>query len=272
MKKKWTGERLETYVYTRDTIDHLHRYAIISKYVEGKTVLDIASGEGYGTNLISQKAAFVYGVDIDAASIAAAKQKYQRENIEFLEGSTDAIPLGDHTVDVLISYETIEHHDRHEEMMQEAKRVLKPGGIIVISTPDKYFYSDKRNFKNKFHIKELYKNEFLDLISRYFGKTQLLNQMFINGNSIINDDAASLKSEVVTGDFSAITEEEKEGTYLIIIASDQDFVQQGLSIFNGSNVTKLEENKLAAHFLNSSTYKTGKLVLAPFMFLKKLVK
>ena len=272
MKKKWTGERLETYVYTRDTIDHLHRYAIISKYIEGKIVLDIASGEGYGTNLISQKAKFAYGVDIDAQSIADARQKYQKENIEFLEGSTDAIPLQDDSVDVLISYETIEHHDRHEEMMQEIKRVLKPGGMVIISTPDKYFYSDKRNFKNKFHIKELYKNEFLELVSRYFSKAQLLNQMFVNGNSVINDDAASVNLELVTGDFSNITEEEKEGTYLIIIASDQDFAQHGLSIFNGSNVTKFEENKLAAHFLNSTTYKVGNFVLAPIKLLKRLVK
>ncbi|MGH2665075.1 class I SAM-dependent methyltransferase [Flavobacterium sp.] len=272
MKKKWTGERLETYVYTRDTIDHLHRYAIISKYVEGKVVLDIASGEGYGTNLISKKAKFVYGVDIDAQSVADAKHKYQKENIEFLVGSTDAIPLQDGSVDVLISYETIEHHDRHEEMMQEVKRVLKPGGIHIISTPDKYFYSDKRNFKNKFHVKELYKNEFVELLSKYFSKIQLLDQMFVNGNSIIYDAAEMAKSEVVSGDFSNITVEEKEATYLIIIASDESFIPHNLSVFNGIGVTSLEENKLAAHFKNSNSYKVGSFILAPFKFLKSLMK
>ena len=61
----WTGERLETFIYTRDAIEHLHRYSLISKYISGKTVLDIACGEGYGSNIISKTAATVFGVDID---------------------------------------------------------------------------------------------------------------------------------------------------------------------------------------------------------------
>lgn len=272
MKKEWTGERLETHIQTRDTVDHLHRYAIALNYVEGKTVLDIASGEGYGSNLLCKSAKFVYGVDIDEMTVREAQQKYQAENLEYRVGSTDAIPLESGTVDVVISFETIEHHDKHEEMLLEIKRILKPDGVLIISTPDKYFYSDKRNFKNKFHIKELYKNEFVELISSYFKENQVLNQIFSHGNSMIIDDQKALDLELVTGDFSAIMSIEKEATYLIMISSDANFKSQGLSVFEGSGIVKMRDNKVAEHFLNSSTYKIGNAVLAPFKFIKKLIK
>jgi ubiquinone/menaquinone biosynthesis C-methylase UbiE len=272
MKKKWSGERLESFVYNRDTIDHLHRYAIVSKYIKGKIVLDIASGEGYGTNLISQNAKFVYGVDIDSQSILEAKQKYQEKNLEFIIGSTNEIPILNESVDVVVSFETIEHHDKHEEMMMEIKRVLKPDGLLILSTPDKLHYSDKRNFKNKFHIKELYKSEFQELVSKHFKEVQLLNQMFINGNSIINDDLYSIKTDIYSGDFSSIYAIEYDPTYLISISSNIKFIPQPLSIFNGNMIIKGQEKKIANNIYNSNTYKVGNLILMPFKYLKRLLK
>lgn len=272
MEIKWTGERLVTSVITRDTIDHLHRYAITSKYTKDKIVLDIASGEGYGTNLISKNAKFVYGVDIDKDSIEHAKNKYKSENIKFLHGSTDKIPLGNHSVDVVVSYETIEHHDRHDEMMKEIKRVLKPDGIVIISTPDKYYYSDIRNFNNKFHVKELYKKEFSDLISKYFINIQLLNQTFINGNSVIDSEKDILEMELFTGNFKTIVESEKDLTYLIIIASEVDFKKQQLSTFVGNILNKQIESSVAKHYKSSSTYKVGKFILSPILFIKNFFR
>lgn len=266
MKKKWTGERLETHIFSRDTIDHLHRYSIASNYIENKIVLDIASGEGYGTNLLSKKAKSVYGVDIDEITVSKAKQKYQADNLEYLVGSTDAIPLETNSVDVVISFETIEHHDKHNEMLTEIKRVLKPEGILIISTPDKYFYSDKRNFNNSFHIKELYKDEFINLISTFFNKTQILNQIYISGNSLIINDEEMKSLELVSGDFTQINTLEKEAFYLIAIASNVDFKLQNTSIFNGGSIV---QKQISAEIKNSITFKIGKIILAPFRFFNR---
>jgi ubiquinone/menaquinone biosynthesis C-methylase UbiE len=185
MSSKFTGERLETSIFNGNTINHLHRYAIAMPLVKGKTVLDIASGEGYGSHFLSFESLKVYGVDIDKESIDNAKIKYTRDNLEFFVGSTSHIPLETNSVDVVISYETIEHHDEHEQMMSEIKRVLKPEGTLIISSPDKYFYSDKRNYNNPFHVKELYKADFTELISKYFKNYSLYSQSYIYGSSLI---------------------------------------------------------------------------------------
>jgi ubiquinone/menaquinone biosynthesis C-methylase UbiE len=272
MKKNWTGERLETFIYTRDAIEHLHRYAIVDKYIEGKIVLDIASGEGYGSNLMSEKATFVYGVDIDTTAVQAAKLKYKKENLDFLTGSAIEIPVKDSSIDVVVSFETIEHHDKHCEMMAEIKRVLKPNGILIISTPDKFYYSDKRKFNNPFHIKELYKNEFKSLISNYFSNKQLLYQKYTSSNSIIIDENKFEDVVFFTGNYSKISTTEIEALYLILIASDIVFVKQNVSFFDGSQSvinSQIEESVKKIH--NSNTYKIGSIVLLPFKMLKRFL-
>ena len=268
MKKKWTGERLETFVNTRDTIDHLHRYGIALEYTENKVVLDIACGEGYGSNIISKNAKFVYGVDIDKCTIDDAKVKYKKENLTFIEGSASLIPLKDNMFDIVVSFETIEHHDKHDEMLLEIKRVLKPDGILILSTPDKLHYSDLRKFDNTFHIKELYKNEFVDLINKYFNKKQLLNQKFVNGNSIVSIDNES-KIIFYNGNFNDVKKINPDPLYLISIASDEFFNLQNTSIFDGTLISQ-EQNNLAIQ--NSNSFKVGSFILFPLKFLKKLLK
>ena len=78
--KEWTKERLETFITNGAMLEHLHRYAMLSEIVKGKTVLDIACGEGYGSNILSKNANKVIAIDIDAATIKKASIKYKKEN------------------------------------------------------------------------------------------------------------------------------------------------------------------------------------------------
>jgi ubiquinone/menaquinone biosynthesis C-methylase UbiE len=272
MKNKWTGERLETFICSRDTIEHLHRYAIINNYISGKIVLDIASGEGYGSNLMSNKAAYVYGVDIDNITIQDAKLKYKKENLEFLTGSANEIPIKDNTIDVVVSFETLEHHDKHHEMMVEIKRVLKPNGILIISTPDKMYYSDERKYINPFHIKELYKDDFITLISNYFSKQQLLSQKYSNGNSVIINEKELDKVTFFSGNYSKISRTEIQALYLILIASDVSFVEQHTSFFGNSHLLTNDVDDRIQNVYNSNTYKIGAIIVFPFRWLKKVFK
>jgi len=274
--KNWTGERLETYIFTRDTIEHLHRYAIVTDYIVDKVVLDIASGEGYGSKLMSEKASFVFGVDIDSNTIENSRLKYQKENLEFRVGSTSEIPIDSNSIDVVVSFETLEHHDQHDKMMLEIKRVLKPHGLLIISTPDKLFYSDMRNFRNEFHIKELYKNDFLKLMEENFKEVQLLKQKYCSGISIIENEIQESEIEIFTGNYTNIEKQSIDPLYLIAIASNIDFERKKDSIFDGGEIKEREIKERAANeeeivrmVKNSNSYKLGHFLLLPFKILKR---
>lgn len=273
MKRHYTGERLETHVYNDNTINHLHRYALAMNLIIGKDVLDIASGEGYGSYLISYKAHHVYGVDIDYDIIKDASKKYKRNNLEFILGSTSNVPLKDNSVDVVISFETIEHHDEHELMMLEIKRVLRPQGVLLISSPDKYFYSDLRNYKNKFHIKELYKNEFVDLISRHFNSHYLYSQSYFKGASLVFEDIKRKTFEFYSGDYLKIEKLTSSPQFLIALCSDADLIKLDDSIFDGKHllVNNIIEKRLDVVY-NSNSYKVGHLILFPLKQIKRFVK
>lgn len=265
MGKNWTGERLETFIYSRDAIEHLHRYSIVNEYIGNKIVLDIACGEGYGSNIMSETAEFVYGVDIDQSTIEKASKKYKRQNLKYSQGDATNIPLEDNSVDVVISFETIEHHDQHEKMMAEIKRVLKPNGITIISTPDKLYYSDIPKFANKFHVKELYKEEFSTLICTYFSKVQMLRQKYSDGVSIVeNDDNSALT--IYSGSYESVYRKDIHPLYLVAIASDADFKFQKTSIFEG---VKFLDDQVQSTYLSSPSFRLGSFLLFPFRYIKK---
>lgn len=184
-KMAFTGERFVPEEAGNIAIEHLHRYYSALPLVAGKTVLDIASGEGYGSALLASLAVHVYGVDVAADAVAHAKRKYVSDTLEFRVGSCTAIPLPDHSVDVIVSFETLEHHEQHDESMREFKRVLRPGGALLISSPDKKNYSDLRGFHNPFHVKELYEEEFRDLLQRHFRHTQFFSQRIAFGSMLL---------------------------------------------------------------------------------------
>ena len=148
--------------------EHLHRYALCQDLVRGRDVLDVASGEGYGSAMLAQTARSVVGVDVAAEAVEFARRHYYHANARFLVGDCSALPLADASVDVVVSFETIEHHDRHDAMMSEFRRVLRPDGIVVISSPNRLVYSDEPGYVNPYHVKELYFDEFVALLQRHF--------------------------------------------------------------------------------------------------------
>lgn len=269
MKKKWTGERLETSIYNENTLEHLHRYAIAASFAKGKKVLDIASGEGYGSNILSLHAASVTGVDISRDAVESAKQKYKRSNLRFIEGSADKIPLEDASVDLVVSFETIEHHDKHHEMMAEIKRVLKEDGILIISTPDKENYTIKTNYVNKHHVKELFKEEFKDLIKQYFKYSSFLYQR-TDFFSLITPESNPGSFGVFTGNYEAVDQSATfEHVYIIAIASSRQVGFQEVTVFNDTKMFKSLLNSKADAVRNSRAFKLGNLILKPFRLLKR---
>lgn len=215
----FTGERYTPEIKGNIYLEHMHRYTAVKDMVAGKTVLDIASGEGFGSFFMAQHASHVTGVDVAEDAISHAKLRYARDNLEFKVGSCSDIPLGDASVDVVVSFETIEHHDEHEQMMREIRRVLKPGGVLIISSPDKREYSDIPRTKNPHHVKELYRDELTALLDANFKHHVMYGQRVVFGSALFGED---LKSTVYTQDAETleITDGLQRALYLVAVASD----------------------------------------------------
>lgn len=182
---EWTGERYVPQIRGSIALEHLHRYAYACEYVKGRVVLDIASGEGYGSEMLSRTAEHVYGVDIDHLSIAHSIRKYNSEKLTFREGSCIEIPLEDASVDVVVSFETIEHIIDHDKMMLEIKRIMRPGGILIMSSPERHEYSEVHKQQNPFHLKELNHDEFISLLKKHFNHTSCMGQRVIHGSALV---------------------------------------------------------------------------------------
>lgn len=232
-----TGERFLPDKMNGDIkLEHLHRYFLACRLAKGKSVLDIASGDGYGSDLLAQVADNVIGVDLSEQAISHAKTRYSRDNLEFRQGDCVAIPLEDRTVDLIVSFETLEHHDRHEDMLWECRRILKPGGILIMSTPDKLVYTDIPNTKNPFHAKELYLAEFRELLERHFPNVVLHGQRICYGSVIASLDGLSDGYTTITGHIGDLSTFPgvSSPVYAVALASDQAVPVFTASIFDNT--------------------------------------
>ncbi|OLE53168.1 MAG: hypothetical protein AUG51_14335 [Acidobacteria bacterium 13_1_20CM_3_53_8] len=224
-----TGERFVPELAGQIKYEHLHRYALSLELAIGKSVLDIASGEGYGAALLAEVAQTVVGVDIDSQAIEHATHKYSRHNLSFRVGNCAAIPLPDHSVDLVTSFETIEHHGQHDEMMVEIKRVLRPGGVLIISSPNRLTYSDEPQYANPYHVKELYYDDLHELLSRYFKHLYFYGQRLATASFIFPlEDTGANCYLAYTGDPLSINRKVcslPSPIYFVVICSDSPLAE-----------------------------------------------
>lgn len=223
---EFTGERFVPELEGWLALQHYHRYYfVITQFdLRNKIILDIACGEGYGCEILSKLSKKVYGVDLSKETIDCAKSKYTRQNLTFIVGDVTSIPIEDNSVDIVVSFETIEHHSQHIEMMREIKRVLNKEGFLIISSPDKGFY--ERNLpdsRNEFHVKELYKDEFQALINKYFRYTQFFIQNNITGSFIATESNDFKYSPPIQIEKSKGESQLIEPRFNLCISSDIEF-------------------------------------------------
>lgn len=188
----FTGERFLPGIEGNIELEHIHRYLLSKSLVKNMDVLDIACGEGYGSYILSDEAHKVYGVDVSLDTIKQAKTKYQRSNLDFRIGDCREIPIADSSVDAVVSFETIEHINEQDQFLSEIKRVLRPDGILVISSPDKQTYTLGTGIKNPFHEKELFDFEFREKIFLYFKHAKFMGQRVVFGSGIVESDSKNL--------------------------------------------------------------------------------
>jgi ubiquinone/menaquinone biosynthesis C-methylase UbiE len=181
---EFTGERMTTSVDGQIEFEHFHRYCMARDLCVGRDVLDVASGEGYGSAILAGVAGSVVGVDIDDGAVVHAREAYRLENLHYLLGSATKLPLEDASVDVVVSFETLEHIREHELFAAEVRRVLRSDGLFIVSTPDRTIYSALGEHFNAYHLRELTEDEFDAYLRAHFANVALFRQRAIFGSLV----------------------------------------------------------------------------------------
>jgi SAM-dependent methyltransferase len=160
-----TGERtipgldIENYWFRR----HEVVYERLAPRCAGREVLEAGCGEGYGADLIAGVARRVIAVDYDAATVAHVARRYPR--VEVMQANLAELPLPDASVDVVVNFQVIEHLWDQPQFVAECARVLRPGGVLMVSTPNRITFSPGRDTPiNPFHTRELKAAELTELL------------------------------------------------------------------------------------------------------------
>ncbi|MSO23214.1 MAG: methyltransferase domain-containing protein [Acidobacteria bacterium] len=174
---EFTGERVVPDKVDPDLLnEHLCRYHFARPLVEGRYALDVGCGTGYGTAVLARSARRVLAVDVSAESVAFAKENYSAPNLDFLISDCRQIPLGAETVDVAVCFEVIEHLAEQKMLLEEMRRVLRPDGLLIISTPNRIYYTEERKEINPFHVREFDFDEFLAFLKGTFAHAEMAFQ------------------------------------------------------------------------------------------------
>lgn len=167
---------------------HMAKYKFALKFCKGKDVLEIGCGSGYGSKYLAENGVKkITGYDVDTQAINFAVKNSSHDNINFLKGDVQTLRLKDR-YDVVLSFEVIEHLKRPEKLLELSKKVLRKGGIFILSTPNKsYSILDHGKPSNPYHIYEYYPNELKKILLKYF--------KFVKLYGVILDNKDKLKEE-----------------------------------------------------------------------------
>ena len=180
---EWTGERCVPWAPDPPVLyEHFHRYLFASRLVGGRDVLDLASGEGFGAALLAGAARSVAGIDIDERTVEHSRLNYAVDNLQFEVGDARDLHSSNRSFGAVVAFELIEHMAEHDQLIGAIDRVLAADGMLIISSPNKETYSNKRDFQNPYHVRELTLEELLALLKGRFTNVSAWAQRTIGGS------------------------------------------------------------------------------------------
>jgi SAM-dependent methyltransferase len=196
---EFTGERVIPELVDADLLnEHLARYRFARHFVSGlgeaARILDAGCGTGYGTaELALAGVASVTGTDIAAEAVGHARSRYGSERVRFVQGSCETLPFSEGAFDVLVAFEVIEHLDRWQDLLLEAKRVLKSDGLLLVSTPNRDYYAESRGESgpNPFHRHEFDYAEFGAALNAVYPHVRIWTQNHAEAIVFAPSDAAA---------------------------------------------------------------------------------
>jgi 2-polyprenyl-3-methyl-5-hydroxy-6-metoxy-1,4-benzoquinol methylase len=184
---EFTGERMiPGEVEFQLEAEHRSRYAFAARLLPRGRVLDDGCGAGYGSVILARQGLEVVGVDIDDRTVLHCQKRYSVPSLAFQREDSANLSFPDSSFDAVVSFEVVEHVPDYSRYVAEAFRVLRPGGTLLISTPNKRVYSDLPNYRNPFHVHEFYLDEFRQFLGSFFPRVTILGQWNVTGLLIGN--------------------------------------------------------------------------------------
>jgi SAM-dependent methyltransferase len=183
---RFTGER---YVPGQSPADNFyqafHRYRFLASHPAfGGLVIDAGSGTGAGAALIARSGATVVGLEIDAESTAFGYRRYENSNLPLRLCRADVarMPIVSGVADWVVAFETIEHIQEPERLIDEAHRVLRMGGSFVASTP---IAPAERYRDNPFHVRVFTAEQLVELICKTLRVEALYYQGMVTRGALV---------------------------------------------------------------------------------------
>jgi SAM-dependent methyltransferase len=159
--------------------EHRSRYRFAARFVAGQRVLDVACGSGFGLSMLRAAGARPMGFDYDVPTLFLVKREDPRTALASADGTR--LPLKNASIDQVVSFETIEHVDDARALVGELRRVLRPGGRLILSTPNREFGPPERHTNNRFHVREFTAPELRAILGDCFTHVQLYGQRPVTG-------------------------------------------------------------------------------------------
>ena len=205
-------------------------------------------------------AQLVVGVDIDSNAIKHASNTYIRRNLQYKVGSiTDISIEGNKIFEVIVCFDAIEHIEDQNKFLEEVKRLLAPEGLFIVSTPNRWAYSNAPRYENPVHVHGLYFDEFKALLEKYFGQVKFLgHNVYCNSNiwPLLSEAKTSVVEYVVESnarEFVFVEREKKTPLSVIAIASDrQEKIDEKASVSEISQMNCLNSTARSEHALRLS--------------------
>lgn len=177
-KERW---KKNSWIPPWTRLEHLARYQFASEFVHERTVVDCACGAGMGIPIfLKKKPKIIYGFDHDSESIQTANKNIADSRVFLEVADSKNLPLPAQSCDVFIGLETIEHLEEDEGYLDEIARVLRPDGVVILSSPNRFITNPGTTLQekpwNKFHFREYSFAEMKTKLSRRFIIDQILGQ------------------------------------------------------------------------------------------------
>ncbi len=184
-----TGERtvpglaVENYWFRRHEVAYRH----CESFCAGQEVLEAGCGEGYGADLLASVARRVVAVDYDPTTVAHVRRRYPR--VQVVAANLVALPMPDASVDVVVNFQVIEHLWDQPQFITECLRVLRPGGRLLMSTPNRITFTPGSDVPlNPFHTRELNAAELRELLEDGGFEVQSMSGIFHGPRLVEMDD------------------------------------------------------------------------------------